>query len=111
MSRVVRYYARFNDVRGDLNGLPPWARAVFVAVALPGIVLVALSIVALVVSVAALLFLTVPAYAVLRAMTATKEMRESGLMAGADPWRTEAKHVDVKVRERGDNAPDEVNGE
>ena len=98
-------------MRGDLNGLPPWARAVFVAVALPGIVLVGLSIVALVVSVAALLFLAVPAYAFLRSMTGANGMRESGLTSRADPWRTEAKHVDVKVRERGDNAPDEVNGE
>jgi hypothetical protein len=111
MSRVVRYYARFRDVQGDLNGLPAWARGIFIVIALPGIILVGLSIVALVVSVAALLFLAVPAYAFLRSVTGANRMRESGLMAGADPWRNEAKHVDVKVRERGDNAPDEVNGE
>ena len=111
MSRVVRYYARFDDVRSDLTGLPPWARAVFVAVALPGIALLALSIVAVIASVVALLLLTIPVYAVLRALTGGTRANESSLVESPSPWRSEAKHVDATVRERSDNAPDEVNGE
>jgi hypothetical protein len=111
MSRVVRYYARFRDVQGDLNGLPAWARIVFIAIALPGIVLVGLSIVALFVSVVALLFLAVPAYALLRSLTRTNGNQQSGLVESVDPWRPEAKHVDATVRGGDNNVPDEVNGE
>ena len=111
MSRFVGYYARFRDLRGDVNGLPTWARIVFVAVSLPGIVLVALSILAFVVSVAALLFVAVPVYMALRAITGAGDSGESGLMQDSMRWKSEAKHVDVTVRDRGDNAPDEVDGE
>ena len=69
------YYAQngVGGVRGEaltaLTGLPSWARLIVMVLAVPGIVLVALSLVVLATSVAALLVLTVPAYSLLRSLT------------------------------------------
>ena len=67
------YYAspgNFQSVRGDLltavTGLPGWARAVVMVLAIPGLILSALSLVALMASMATVLLLTVPTYAILR---------------------------------------------
>ena len=111
MTRFVNYYARFRDVRGDLNGLPSWGRSIVFIAALPGIALVTLSFLALVVSIVALLFLTIPAYMFLRAVTGADRIEQSGLIEVSDRRRSDAKHVDVTVRDPGQSAPDEVNGE
>lgn len=76
MFRYVHYYGRFQDVKGSVTGLPAWARWILTLVALPGIALVLLSILAFVVSLAALLVLTVPVYRLLRAVTAPRLPRE-----------------------------------
>ena len=111
MSRFGTYYAHFRGMRNDLTGLPPWARAVFIAIVLPGIALVALSILVFVVSVAALLILAIPVYSLLRKITRPAGGGEMGLVHNADPWRNEAKHVDATVRDPDLNVPDELNGE
>ena len=69
MFQYTRYYGRFNDLRGNLGGLPQWARAIVGIFAVPGIVLLVLSIIAFVVSLSALLLLTVPVYSLLRNLT------------------------------------------
>ena len=69
MFRVTQYYGRWNDVRGQLVGLPQWARFIVGIAAIPGIVLLLLSILAFAVSLLALLLLTVPVYALLRRVT------------------------------------------
>ena len=69
MLRVTEYYGRWNDVRGQLTGLPQWARFIVGVAAVPGIVLLLLSMLAFVVSVLALLLLTVPVYALLKRLT------------------------------------------
>jgi hypothetical protein len=111
MSKFGTYYARFSGVRSDLTGLPPWARTVFLIAAMPGILLVALSIVAFVVSLAALLLLAVPVYALLRSMTATPENSGGTVVYDPDPNRGEGKRVDARLLEPGHQVPDEVNGE
>ena len=73
MVRVVEYYNRVQGFRGRLTGLPEWARVILFVAALPGIFLIALSILAFLVSLAALLLLTVPLYRVLKAVTGTGE--------------------------------------
>ena len=72
MSRFA-YYANagnFRNVRGDLltavTGLPAWARWIVMLLAVPGICLGVLSLVALLASMATVLLLTVPAYVLLR---------------------------------------------
>jgi hypothetical protein len=104
MSRFVGYYDRFSDLKGDLTGLPPWARTVFVAFALPGIALLVLSIVAIVVSVAVLLAVCVPVYTLLRALTARGR---SAAGRDQESWPRQVKHVDATVRDAGLIAPDE----
>jgi hypothetical protein len=73
MVRVVEYYNRVQGFRGRLTGLPEWARVVLFIAALPGIALIALSILAFLVSLAALLLLTVPLYRLLKLVTGTGE--------------------------------------
>ena len=69
MIRVTEYYGRWNDVRGQLTGLPQWARILVGVAAIPGLALLLLSILAFAVSVLALLLLTVPVYALLKRLT------------------------------------------
>ena len=66
MIQFTQYYGRFQGMRGQLTSLPGWARLVVFVAALPGLLLAALSMLAFIVSLFALLLLTVPVYAVLR---------------------------------------------
>jgi hypothetical protein len=68
MFRLIEYYGRFQGVRGRIGGLPGWARGLILVAALPGVVLIGLSILALLGSILALLLFTVPLYRVLKAV-------------------------------------------
>jgi len=103
MSRVFRYYSRFQGVRGNLLGLPAWARLALFVVALPGIVAVSLSVAAFLVSLLALLLLTVPVYRLLRAAVGTPPDTvppESApdFVESSGFGRADAKRIDVTVR-------------
>ncbi|HVT87326.1 MAG TPA: hypothetical protein VHD56_00590 [Tepidisphaeraceae bacterium] len=76
MSRFTHYFGRIQDFRADVGGLPHWARFIVMVLALPGLVLLVLSIVAFAVSLSALLLLTVPVYGLLRRLTAGREVTE-----------------------------------
>ena len=69
MFRLLNYYGQWQGFRGRMSQLPSWARLLITLAALPGIVLIALSILAFLVSLLALLLLTVPAYSLLRRLT------------------------------------------
>ena len=96
MQQLFEYYGRFQGVRGNLLGLPAWARGLLLVVALPGILALALSIAAVLCSLAALLLLTVPAYRLLRALTGRSQPASSAGQAVVleTPGR---RHVDVKI--------------
>jgi len=83
MERLWRYYGNVQGLRGDVGGLPGWARAVLLVVALPGIAAVALSILAFLVSLSALLLLTVPLYRVLKAVTGGRVSRQESAAGSA----------------------------
>jgi hypothetical protein len=68
MFKLLEYFGRFQAMRGRLIQLPAWARVLLFIAALPGIVLISLSIAALGVSILALLLLTVPLYRLLKAV-------------------------------------------
>jgi len=78
MFRVVEYTTRFQGVRSRLGGLPSWARGVVFLAALPGLILIALSILAFLVSLVALLLLAVPAYRLMQALTGTRQTQAAG---------------------------------
>ena len=69
MVKVFQYYGQAQSLGGRLVGLPFWARLIMTIAALPGIVLLLLSLLAFGVSLLALLLLTVPVYRLLRALT------------------------------------------
>lgn len=98
MQQLFEYYGRFQGFRGNLLGLPAWARVILFLLAVPGILLLSLSIVAVVGSLAALFLLTVPVYRLLRAMT--DRPREASPSAEpiviGSPGR---RHVDVRIIE------------
>ena len=100
MQQLFEYYGRFQGLRGNLLGLPGWARAILFLLALPGIVALALSIAAVLCSLAALFLLTVPAYRLLRILTAKPVASSSSpleqTMGGDSPGR---RHVDVRIIE------------
>src|SRR3954464_14987209 len=93
MIEFTRYYGRFQDFRGSLGGLPTWARMIVTIAALPGAILLALSIVAFLVSLSALLLLTVPVYSLLRNLTASG----TGSAPDVTPQSPGAKRVEVTV--------------
>jgi hypothetical protein len=94
MIEFTRYYGQFRGLRGNLTGLPSWARTIVGVFALPGLILLALSIVAFVVSLLALLLLTAPVYSALKSLT---NRREAGVET--EIMTPGVKHVDVKVVE------------
>ena len=99
MTQFFQYYGKVQGVRGNLMGLPAWARTIVFLFALPGILLLSLSILALVVSLLALLLLTVPVYSVLKNLTRRSEPMEwSGPPVAADA--APRRHVDVKIIEQ-----------
>ncbi|HSZ54458.1 MAG TPA: hypothetical protein VK797_02275 [Tepidisphaeraceae bacterium] len=95
---MFEYYGKIQGVRGNLMGLPAWARGVLFVVSLPGIVLLALSIAAVICSLAALLLVTVPVYSLLRMVTQPMQRGSARgeTMAMESPGR---RHVDVKIVE------------
>ena len=68
MFQVFQYVGKAQRVRGRMLGLPAWCRAIIFVAALPGALLLALSILAAIVSILALLLLTVPLYRIFKAI-------------------------------------------
>jgi hypothetical protein len=100
MFRLLQYYTRYQGVRGCLGSMPGWARAVVAIFALPGILLIALSLVVFCVSLIALLLLTVPVYRLLKWLTGSEgapawpgEMPGEGMTVDANTAVLEASQV------------------
>lgn len=103
MIQILQYYGRYRGFRDRFGGLPSWARGVLFIFAVPGIVLLLLSIVALAVSLLALLILTVPVYRLLAGLTGSPRDRSPDDFAPQQPvtvvQETPRRHVDVKIIE------------
>ena len=69
MIEFTQYAGRFNTFRGRLTGLPEWARFIVGIFAIPGVILAGLSLLGFLVSILALLILTVPVYLLLKRLT------------------------------------------
>src|SRR5687767_11857681 len=107
MHQVFNYYSRFQGFRGQVGGLPSWARLVLSIFALPGILLMGLSILAFLVSLLALLLLTAPVYRLLMYVTgsgtAGTERQDSESVTMQAPGVGEPspgrRHIDVTIIE------------
>jgi hypothetical protein len=106
MIQLLNYYGRFQGVKGTVTGLPFIARLLLVIVALPGLILLGLSIVAFIVSLSALLLLTVPVYRLMSALFLPRVEQQQGAWdAGPEftnpvsPGPTGRRHVEVKIVE------------
>ena len=104
MVQILNAYGRFQGMKGKLTGLPFLARLILVIAALPGLILLELSVVAFVVSLFALLLLTVPVYRLLSAMllpTVEQQRRawdQPGFMNTVSP-APGRRHVEVTIVE------------
>ena len=78
MIRFETYSGRFGSLRGQFGALPQWARFLVGIAAIPGLVLMGLSILVFGVSILALLLLTVPVYTSLQKLTGKRTQSESG---------------------------------
>ena len=107
MIQIVNYFGRFQTVKGRVTGLPFFARLILTIFALPGLILLGLSIVAFVVSLFALLLLTVPVYRLLSALFLPQVQSQQGAWdAPEGPEFTSPvspspgrRHVEVKIVE------------
>lgn len=92
MFRILNYYGRFERARGQWGGLPSWARGLLFVAALPGLILVLLSVAAFAVSVGVLLLLVLPTY---RLVTAVSGARRGVHRAANDPLADAIGQVDI----------------
>jgi hypothetical protein len=100
LERLWTYYGNFQSVRGRFGGLPQWARGLVFLAALPGIALAVLSILAFLVSILALLLLTVPVYRLMQVVTGSGVQRTPTGEAGSsvfDPPTGPRKRVESTV--------------
>ena len=104
MIQILQYYGRYRGFRDRFGGLPSWARGVLFVFAIPGIVLLLLSLLAFAVSLLALLILTVPVYRLLAGLTGSVRddspdddfVPQQPVTVVQDAPR---RHVDVKIIE------------
>lgn len=107
MQQFFQYCGKFNSYRRQFGGLPSWGQAVVGVAAVPGAVLILLSLLALGVSILALFLLTAPVYRLLQVVTGSGRGRDEVSGAAASPVGPEffgggeppagRKRVDVRV--------------
>jgi len=96
MFQYQQYYGRFQNARGHWTGLPKWARTIVFIASVPGLLLIGLSLVAFLVSLLALLILTLPVYQVMKGLTRSGRLEEADaeVVAYDSPG---ARKIDVKI--------------
>jgi len=99
--QFIHYYGRFQDVKGKFGGLPSWAKWPIAIAAIPGVLLALLSIAAFLVSILALLLLTVPTYRLMQLLTGTGVREETADREEvvSPTVSTGRRHIDVKIVE------------
>jgi hypothetical protein len=103
MFRFLQYYGQWQGFRGRVTQLPAWARLLLTLAAVPGIVLIALSILAFLVSLLALLLLTVPLY---RFLTALCGVKPGVVMpAGSSGFGPVPEGMEAVIEEAGAGSP------
>lgn len=90
MLQFIRYYGKYQSLRGNFGSMPGWGRLLVALLAVPGVVIMLAAILAFVLGLGVLILLTTPVYRLLMAMTAS---RSTTADATSDPF------VDVEVSE------------
>jgi hypothetical protein len=85
MLRFIRYYGQYQGFRDQFGGLPSWARFFVFLAAVPGVVLALLSLLALGVSILALLLLTVPVYRLMQLVAGGREIESETTVTSGPP--------------------------
>ncbi len=133
---LFQVFSKYQSVRGGLGSLPIWGRWLLLIAALPGVALAGLSILALGVSILALLVLTVPVYRLVRWVSGGNSRCSVRSSAGSDgdfelpdgavaskvdiaevmqamltptPTPQRRRHVDVTIIDDGKSRFDELN--
>ena len=107
VSRFAYYRSSngFRGLQGDLltavTGLPAWARLIVVVLAIPGICLGVLSLIALLASMATVLLLTVPAYVLLRRLVGLFGGKTGPNQSAEAPSPRPARRIETVVVEAG----------
>ncbi|MCC7351630.1 MAG: hypothetical protein IT446_13790 [Phycisphaerales bacterium] len=103
MIQILQYYGRYRGFRDRFGGLPSWARVVLFIFAVPGIVMLLLSLLAFAVSLLALLILTVPVYRLLAGLSGSARDESPDDFVPQQPVTVvqdaPRRHVDVKIIE------------
>jgi hypothetical protein len=99
MWQFVQYAGQFQGFRSRVSRLPGWAKLLLVIAAAPGLLLLSLSIVAIVVSVFALLVLTVPVYRLITWLTGSRVETAEQTQTVMDPLPSGRRNIEVKIVE------------
>jgi hypothetical protein len=100
MLQLLEYYGRWQGFKGKASQLPSWARFVLLIAAVPGILLIALSILAFLVSLLALLLLTVPLYQLMCGLFGVRA--ESVMQAGQGGFGPVPEGMEAVVEQAGE---------
>jgi hypothetical protein len=100
MFQYVQYLNQAQGLRSSFGTLPSWARLIVFVAAVPGIAIAALSILLFIVSMIALLLLTVPAYRLLQFVCLSRPTgAEVTVESGQDVPSPGRRQIDAKVIE------------
>ncbi len=62
MLQFIKYYGKYQSVRGSLGGVPQWGRVLLTVVAIPGLLLAMIGAMVLIAGIGLVILLTVPMY-------------------------------------------------
>lgn len=99
MTQIFEYYGRYDRLRQTYGRLPSWGRLVVFVFALPGLIGVGLSILALLVSILALLLLCLPVYRLVAALSGSDRPVQRSAEETPPPPSPGRRHVDVTIIE------------
>lgn len=103
MQRIFQYYGRYQSLRGGFSSFPGWAKLLVLLAAIPGIILLVLSILAAVVSIAVLSLLTVPVYKLVSWVAGTARRDDENIIAA-----TVGPVEDVEIEPQNEVVPSDV---
>ena len=107
VQRIFHYYNRYTGLKGGFSSMPGWGKSLCVLAAVPGIILLVLSILAAVVSIAVLSLLTVPVYKLVSWVTGTGRRDDENIIAA-----TVGPIEDVEIEPQNEVIPsDAVSGQ